>query len=99
LKERNFDDYVAYGTMGGRPIKWNNNAERMKAERIQVKLSSGQLLKDKDKAFLATLNPELAQEIIKKGQQGKIGRPRKYHPDRAATPAEQKREQRKRKKY
>jgi len=84
--------------MGGRPTKWADEAIRKKAARIQAKLRQGQPLKEKDKNFLATLSPELVKEILAEGQQGKIGAPRKYHSDRPATPAERKREERKRRK-
>ena len=70
----------------------------MKATRIVTKLSTGKLLKDKDRDFLKSLGPEKSAEIITKGIVRHKGRPRKYHVDRSASPAERQRAKRAREK-
>jgi hypothetical protein len=67
-----------------------------KAERIRDKLGAGKTLKEKNRAFLATIDPQVVAEILAVAKEGHKGRPREHFADRAASPAERQRARRKR---
>lgn len=60
---RNYDDYVSWGALGGRPQKWESDAQRKKYERIYKKIEEGRPLKLEDHEFLKTLGKGFLSKI------------------------------------
>jgi len=50
-----YDEWTEWGARGGRPQKWNSEAERKKVARIRAKLNLGKILKPQELALLAKL--------------------------------------------
>ena len=80
LTNYDYDEWTEWGSRGGRPRKWANEAERKRAERIRKKLIAGQPLTYEERELLG---------LIKKrpgAYKSELGRP--------MTSAERKRKQR-----
>ena len=75
-----YDEWTEWGSQGGRPKKWTNNAERMRAKRAQEKLAQGQLLTQQEKELLGLIKQRPG------AYQSDLGRP--------MTPAERQRARR-----
>ena len=80
LSSFSYDEWTEWGSQGGRPRKWANEAERKRATRAQQKLAQGQPLTYQERELLG---------LIKKrpgAYKSPLGRP--------MTPAERKRARR-----
>ena len=84
LTNYDYDEWTEWGSQGGRPRKWTNDAERKRAERVRKKLIAGQPLTYEERDLLG---------LIKKrpgAYKSSLGRP--------MTATERKRRQRAKKK-
>ena len=75
-----YDEWTEWGSQGGRPRQWTNDAERMRAKRTQEKLAQGQPLTRQEKELLGLIKQRPG------AYQSDLGRP--------MTPAERQRARR-----
>lgn len=80
LQNFSYDEWTEWGATGGRPQKWNSEAERKRYERAERKLKQGQPLTNEEKRLLGLIKSRPG------AYKSELGRP--------MTSAERKRKQR-----